>query len=141
MEQYYFDYEEKNSRYPIAVEQETNKYIYLHKNKDEEKQKTIKNKYEFNFKDYEELIKSKGIKGKQKHQVLQKLENKYFNDEGDDEHFGDLYNASEAIEEKKFKAKKKLIPVLRKNWFDVVYINGGSGAGKTKYLVKMVQNS
>lgn len=138
MEQYYFDYEEKNSRYPIAVEQETNKYIYLHKNKDEEKQKTIKNKYEFNFKDYEELIKSKGIKGKQKHQVLQKLENKYFNDEGDDEHFGDLYNASEAIEEKKFKAKKKLIPVLRKNWFDVVYINGGSGAGKTKYLVKMV---
>lgn len=138
-EKYYFDYDEKNSRYPIAVEQDTAKYVYLHKNKENEAPNKNKNKYEFNFKDYESLIKSKGIKGKQKHQILQKLENKYF-DEGDseDEQYNDLHQAVEETENKKFKAKHKLIPILRRNWFDVVYINGGSGAGKTKFLVKMV---
>lgn len=139
-EKFYINYTEKGSKYPVAMEQTSRKMLYLHKVKEDEEPQIETNKYEFNFKDYEKAFKELDIKGKQKHSILAKLENSYFNDNNDeeDETMKQLLKLVKEEENKKFKASEKLIPVLRKNWFDVVYINGGSGAGKTKYLVKMV---
>jgi flagellar biosynthesis GTPase FlhF len=133
------DYKEKGSKFPVAVEFGTTDYLYLHKRKqDKEEEKPIKNRYDLKFKDYEEAIKRNGIKGKEKHSVMEHLEEMYFSNIQGDDKYKDLQKIVEEKEGKKFKAKKKLIPVLRKNWFDVVYINGRSGAGKTKFLVRMV---
>jgi hypothetical protein len=133
------DYKERGSKFPVAVEFGTTDYLYLHKRKqDKEEEKPIKNRYDLKFKDYEEAIKRNGIKGKEKHSVMEHLEEMYFSNIQGDDKYKDLQKIVEEKEGKKFKAKKKLIPVLRKNWFDVVYINGRSGAGKTKFLVRMV---
>lgn len=142
MDKYFVDYTKKDSKNILAVEENTNNYIYLHKLPEGGTFPKCENKYNFDLKEYVEIFKKYNIKYKDRLQILQKLEDYYFNDkninEEQEENIRDLFEFAVENECKKFKADRKLIPVLKPNWFDCVYINGGSGAGKTNFLVKMV---
>lgn len=142
MDKYFIDYEEKDAVKSVAVEKDSHKNLYLHKLKDNTLPKLNKKKYDFLLSDYEKLIKKLDIRPRQYLSVLRNLENWYFNgvelDNNEDGKYDSLMNLVEQNELKKLKADRKLIPTFKKDWFDVIYINGGSGAGKTKFLVSLV---
>lgn len=139
---YYFDAKKEGALYPVGVEKANAKQIiYLHKGT-----KGNKQKYNFSYTDYETLINSNGIKGRNKQFILKKLEEAYFKDldtsnmELEDDNFKALYRTVKENEDKKSKyvAHGKIIPLLKPDWFNVVYINGASGAGKSKIAVRMI---
>jgi len=141
---YYFDNKSDNSVNAVGVEKDDSKeLIYLHKGKNETRQQ-----YNFNYKDYEKEIAKNGIRGRQKQYILSRLEKAYFEglNESDllleSDGFRELFKYVKNEEEKKSKfiAKSKIIPMIRNDWFNVVYANGPSGAGKTKVVVKIVQS-
>jgi hypothetical protein len=140
---YYFDDKKPGALYPIGVEKNNAKsIIYLHKGN----QNMNRPKYNFSYGEYEKEIKKNGIKGRNKNVILKKLEEAYFRDldleqmETEDPNFRSLFAHVKEHEDKKSKyvADSKIIPILRPDWFNVVYINGASGSGKTKICVKMV---
>lgn len=140
---HYVNYNEKGSKHPIAMEYESHRMLYLHKRKDEDSDSEPdlfpKNVYDFNIRDYERILKEAGVKGKKRELLLMDFENQYFNNtQTVNSQYSDIYKQVAENESKKFKAHQKLIPVLRKDWFDVVLIQGKSGAGKTKSLIRMV---
>lgn len=141
---YYANYNEKGSKYPFAMELNSHKVLYLHKKKEEESdseeiEKMPKNKYDFDIREYEKMLKDAGIKGKKRELLLLEFEEEYFNNTKNiNSQYNDIYKKIVENENRKFKAKEKLIPVLRKNWFQVSVLQGKSGAGKTKYLIRMI---
>lgn len=110
MSHLYFSNESKGAKYPIAVEMDSDKYVYIHKKKDSEED-TI------DVHEYERFLKSQGVSVRDRYLLMQ-------------QHFEDTSS--------RFKASQKLVPVLRRNYFDVVHITGRSGAGKTKTVIRMV---
>lgn len=142
---YFFDTNmDKDNPKSYAVAVEKNKKtipIYIHKKKNDNKTMVKKSRYNFKYTDYDLLFKNNGIRGKQKAVILKQLEDMYFdNITTDDEKMQSIYEEVKKQEDGKslYQSDYKLIPVPRPNWFNVFYISGSSGSGKTKLLVNIV---
>lgn len=139
---YYFDTEYDGKAIPVAIEKkDKNEVVYLHKIK-HKNIGTNKRHYNFNFSEYEKIIKQMGFKRSKKNEALKYLEEYYFDNIEPDDEYKQLYDIVKEKEDKKqtFIANSKLGVLLRPNWYECIYINGPSGSGKSKIIVQIVND-
>lgn len=133
---YYFD--TKKSDMPIAKSETKGDIVYLHKGENKQKKQ-----YQLFYDDYKEEI-NKNFKKAEKQSVISKLEKAYFDDVKPSQIFDErLRNVYEKVIELEGKRQvfeehdDILYPICIKGKFNVFFISGSCGAGKSTMALKI----